>query len=45
LLFIIEALRRLSDDQTFLALLEDEDLATLPQNLAERLLPPPEPFL
>jgi len=45
LLFIIEALRRLSDDQTFLALLEDEDLATLPQNLAERLLPTSEPFL
>jgi len=45
LLFIVEALRRLSDDQTFLALLEDEDLATLPQNLAERLAPPPEPAL
>ena len=39
LLFIVEALRRLSEDQTFLALLEDEDLATLPQNLAERLSP------
>ena len=45
LLFIVEELRRLSDDQTFLALLEDEDLATLPQNLAERLAPPPEPAL
>ena len=45
LLFIVEALRRLSDDQTFLALLEDEDLATLPQNLAERLAPVPEPTL
>ena len=45
LLFIVEALRRLSDDQTFLALLEDEDLATLPQNLAERLAPVPEPAL
>mgnify|MGYP003387884966 CR=1 FL=1 len=43
LLFIIEALRRLSEDQFFLALLEDEDLATLPQNLAERLSPLPEP--
>lgn len=45
LLFIVEALRRLSDDQTFLALLEAEDLATLPQNLAERLAPVPEPAL
>ena len=45
LLFIVEALRRLSDDQTFLALLEAEDLATLPQNLAERLTPVPEPTL
>lgn len=43
LLFIIEALRRLTKDQTFLALLEDEDLATLPQNLAERLALRPEP--
>ena len=42
LLFIVEALRRLSADQTFLALLEDEDLATLPQNLAERLSPASE---
>ncbi len=43
LLFIVEALRRLSVDQTFIALLEDEDLATLPQNLAERLSPTSEP--
>lgn len=43
LLFIVEALRRLSADQTFIALLEDEDLATLPQNLAERLSPTSEP--
>lgn len=37
LLFIVEALRRLARDESFMALLEDEDLATLPQNLAERL--------
>lgn len=43
LLLIVEALRRLSEDQIFVALLEDEDLATLPQNLAERLSPCPEP--
>ena len=43
LLFIVEALRRLSEDSTFLALLEDEDLATLPQNLAARLSPLAEP--
>lgn len=45
LLFIVEALRRLSEDESFLALLEDEDLATLPQNLAKRLSPLPEPVL
>ena len=39
LLFIVEALRRLSADQKFLDLLDDEDLGTLPQNLAERLSP------
>jgi ParB family chromosome partitioning protein len=39
LLFIVEALRRLGRDETFLSLLEDEDLGTLPQNLAERLRP------
>lgn len=37
LLFIIEALRRLGSDEHFTALLEDEDLGTLPQNLATRL--------
>jgi ParB family chromosome partitioning protein len=42
LLFIVEALRRLSGDEAFLALLEDEELATLPQNLADRLHPAPE---
>ncbi len=42
LLFIVEALRRLRRDEIFLSLLEDEDLGTLPQNLAERLRPQPE---
>ena len=42
LLFIVEALRRLSADQKFLDLLDDEDLGTLPQNLAERLSPQKE---
>jgi ParB family chromosome partitioning protein len=37
LLFIVEALRRLARDERFTALLEDEDLGTLPQNLAARL--------
>jgi ParB family chromosome partitioning protein len=37
LLVITEGLRRLSADETFLTLLEEEDLATLPQNLADRL--------
>lgn len=37
LLFITEALRRLSLDERFLALLEDEDLATMPENIASRL--------
>ena len=37
LLFIVEALRRLSTDESFLIVLEDEELATLPQNLADRL--------
>lgn len=37
LLVITEALRRLSADERFLALLEDEDLASLPENLAVRL--------
>lgn len=39
LLFIVEALRRLARDDRFMALLEDEDLGTLPQNLAARLHP------
>jgi len=37
LLFIVEALRRLRCDDAFVALLEDEDLVSLPQNLAARL--------
>ena len=37
LLFITEAIRRLSRDEHFLALLEDEDLATMPENIASRL--------
>lgn len=37
LLFVVEALRRLARDESFMALLEDEDLGTLPQNLALRL--------
>ena len=37
LLLITEALRRLSADEHFLALLEDEGLDTLPENLALRL--------
>ena len=36
LLFIAEALRKLGRDERFLALIEDEDLATLPENLANR---------
>ena len=43
LLFIVEALRRLSRDERFMALLEDEDLGTLPQNLAIRLQSLQEP--
>jgi len=39
LLFIVEALRRLARDERFMAVLEDEDLGTLPQNLAARLQP------
>lgn len=39
LLLIVEALRRLSDDAAFLAILKEEDMATLPQNLADRLWP------
>lgn len=37
LLFITEALRRLARDEQFLALIEDEDLATMPENIACRL--------
>lgn len=37
LCFITEAVRRLSRDESFLALLEDEDLATMPETLASRL--------
>lgn len=37
LLFITEAIRRLSRDEQFLALLEDEDLATMPENIGSRL--------
>jgi len=43
LLFIVEALRRLARDEHFMALLEDEDLGTLPQNLAARLRTPQDP--
>lgn len=42
LLFIVEALRRLSADHKFLDLLDKEGLATLPLNLAERLAPQKE---
>lgn len=42
LLFIVEALRRLARDETFVRLLEDEDLATLPQNLMARIRPESE---
>jgi ParB family chromosome partitioning protein len=37
LVFITEALRQLSSDERFLALIEDEDLATMPENVAERI--------
>jgi len=37
LLLIVEALRRIASDERFMVLLEDEELATLPQNLATRL--------
>lgn len=37
LLFITEAMRRLAQDEQFLALLEDEDLSTMPDNIAVRL--------
>jgi ParB family transcriptional regulator, chromosome partitioning protein len=37
LVFITEALRRLKADEQLVALLEDEDLSTMPENLAVRL--------
>ncbi|HEX8301442.1 plasmid partitioning protein RepB C-terminal domain-containing protein [Sphingomonas sp.] len=39
LLFISEALRRLTRDEQFLGLLEDEGLATMPENIGARLKP------
>jgi ParB family chromosome partitioning protein len=41
LMLITEAMRRLSADDSFVALLEDEGLATMPERLAERLHPQP----
>lgn len=43
LMLITEAMRRLSSDESFLALLEDEGLATMPVRLAERLGPGSRP--
>jgi ParB family chromosome partitioning protein len=37
LVFIVEALSQLSSDETFVALLEDEGLATMPTRIAERI--------
>lgn len=37
LVFIVEALSQLSNDETFVALLEDESLASMPNRLAERI--------
>lgn len=37
LVFIVEALSQLSNDESFIALLEDEDLASMPNRLAERI--------
>ena len=37
LVFITEALRQLSKDESFIALLEDEDLKTMPARLAARV--------
>ncbi|MPT48378.1 MAG: chromosome partitioning protein ParB [Sphingobium sp.] len=37
LVFIVEALSQLSNDETFVALLEDENLAEMPDRLAERI--------
>jgi len=37
LVFIVEALSQLSNDETFVAILEDEGLATIPARLADRI--------
>ena len=37
LIFIVEALSQLSSDETFVALLEDEGLATMPSRVADRI--------
>jgi len=37
LLFIVEALGQLANDETFVALLEDEGLGTMPERLTERI--------
>jgi len=37
LIFITEALRKLTADEQLVALLEDEDLATMPENIASRI--------
>lgn len=37
LVFVVEALGQLSNDETFVALLEDEGLETMPKRLAERI--------
>ena len=37
LVFVIEALGQLANDETFVALLEDEGLETMPKRLAERI--------
>ncbi|WP_448140234.1 plasmid partitioning protein RepB C-terminal domain-containing protein [Sphingopyxis fribergensis] len=43
LLLIVEALRRLGKDERFTAILEDEDLATLPETIAGRVWPRESP--
>ena len=37
LVFVVEALSQLSNDESFVALLEDEGLATIPTSLADRI--------
>lgn len=37
LIFVVEALGQLANDETFVALLEDEGLETMPKRLAERI--------